>query len=102
MTTNTIFDLASCSKPIGAGISILILAERGKLRLTDPVNRYIPDFENWKLNKGNSETTIRIEDLLTHTSGLPPYAPTQTLIEKYGSPNPDGLMDYICHVKRDF
>ena len=102
MTTNTIFDLASCSKPIGAGISILILAERGKLRLTDPVNRYIPDFENWKSGKGNDETTIRIEDLLTHTSGLPPYAPTQTLIEKYGSPNPDGLMDYICHVKRDF
>ena len=68
MTTNTIFDLASCSKPTGAGISILILAERGKLRLKDPVNRYIPNFENWKGNNGNDETTIRIEDLLTHTS----------------------------------
>lgn len=102
MTTNTIFDMASCSKPIGAGISALILAERGKLRLKDPVNRYIPGFENWKPADGGEEVTIRIEDLMTHTSGLPPYAPTATLVKQYGSPNPDGLMEYICHVKRNF
>ena len=102
MTVNTIFDMASCSKPTGAGISTLILAERGLLRLKDPVSRYIPGFENWKPADGGEETTIRIEDLLTHSSGLPPYAPTATLVKKYGSPNPDGLMEYICHVKRDF
>lgn len=102
MTTNTIFDMASCSKPMGAGISTLILAERGKLRLKDAVNKYIPGFENWVPKDGGEATTIRIEDLLTHTSGLPPYAPTATLVKQYGSPNPNGLMEYICHVKRDF
>lgn len=102
MTTNTIFDMASCSKPVGAGISAMILAERGKIRLKDAVSRYIPGFENWKPADGGEETTIRIEDLLTHTSGLPPYAPAATLVKQYGSPNPDGLIEYICHVKRDF
>src|SRR4051812_22492120 len=37
MTSDAIFDLASLSKPVGCATSIMILAERGKLKLTDPV-----------------------------------------------------------------
>ena len=48
MTTETIFDMASCSKPIGTATCIMKLLEQGKLRLLDPVRRYIPEFENWK------------------------------------------------------
>lgn len=39
---------------------------------------------------------------MTHTSGLPPYAPVAELEKQYGSPNPDGLMEYIATCKRDF
>jgi CubicO group peptidase (beta-lactamase class C family)/lysophospholipase L1-like esterase len=102
MTTNTIFDMASCSKPIGTATAVHILAERGLLRMLDPVNRYIPGFKNWVSKDGKQKRTIRIQDLLTHTSGLPPYAPTAELQKKYGSPNPEGLLEYICNCRRDF
>lgn len=39
---------------------------------------------------------------MTHTLGLPAYAPVENLKKQYGSPNPDGLMDYISTCKRDF
>ncbi|MBQ7684135.1 MAG: serine hydrolase, partial [Bacteroidaceae bacterium] len=70
MTTNTIFDMASCSKAMSTAISTLILCEQGHLRLLDAVNQYIPDFEDWRDENGET-TTIRIQHLLTHTSGLP-------------------------------
>src|SRR5215831_5125697 len=43
MTTDTIFDLASLTKVVATATSIMILLERGKLRLSDPVSRYIPE-----------------------------------------------------------
>jgi len=44
MSTDTIFDMASLSKPLGCATSIMILWERGKLKLSDPVAKYIPAF----------------------------------------------------------
>ena len=41
-------------------------------------------------------------DLLTHTSGLLPYANATELARKYGSPNPEGLKEYICSCRKDF
>jgi CubicO group peptidase (beta-lactamase class C family) len=70
----------------------MILVERGQLRLTDRVSMYIPDFQ------GN----IRVADLLTHTSGLPPYAPVDSLKKYCGFPNPDGLIQYIDTCRRNF
>ena len=72
MTTNTIFDMASCSKAMSTALSALILCEEGKFRMLDAVDRYVPGFENWKDTSGET-TTIRIHHLLTHTSGLPAY-----------------------------
>ena len=92
MDVNTVFDMASVSKSMSTAVSAMILVERGKLRLIDRVNLYIPGFQ------GN----IRIIDLLTHTSGLPPYAPVDSLEKLYGAPNPDGLIKYITSCKRDF
>ena len=100
MTTETIFDMASCSKPIGTATCIMKLLEQGKLRLLDPVKNYIPEFKNWKQGT-KGEETIRIIHLLTHTSGLPAYGPIQELEKKYGAPNPEGLMKYISTCKRD-
>lgn len=101
MTTETIFDMASCSKSMSTAISIMQLCENGMLRLTDPVANYIPDFCNWKDGEGNT-ATIRIQHLLTHTSGLPAYASVESLKKKYGAPNPEGLLEHICQVKRQF
>jgi len=102
MTANTIFDMASCSKSMSTAICTIILAERGKIRLLDPVSRYIPGFKDWESEDGKDKKVIRITDLLTHSSGLPPYAPAAELEKKYGSPNPTGLMEYIAGCKRDF
>jgi CubicO group peptidase (beta-lactamase class C family) len=44
MTVGTIFDLASLTKIIATATSIMILVERGKVSLADPVARYIPEF----------------------------------------------------------
>ena len=71
MTTQTVFDMASCTKPMATAISAMLLVERGKLRLSDPVSTYLPEFKNWH-GEGKDSVTIRVEDLLTHTSGLPP------------------------------
>lgn len=66
MTVDTVFDMASLTKPIATATSIMILFEQGKLRLDDRVDRYLPAFGN----SGKEKATIR--DLLTHQAGLIP------------------------------
>ncbi len=101
MITHTVFDLASCTKPVATGMAVMMLVERGLIRTADPVSMYIPNFKSWR--GGEQDTvTIRINDLLTHTSGLPPYAPVNTLKEANGMPNPQKLMDYIAGCKREY
>lgn len=101
MDVNTVFDLASVTKPVATAISAMILIERGELRMLDKVNLFIPNFNPWIDEKGNKKD-IRVVDLMTHTSGLPPYASVAELQKKYGSPNPNGIIDYISSCKRDF
>jgi len=74
MTLDTIFDLASLTKVVATATSIMILVERGKLRLTDPVSLHIPEL------KGEGRDRITIEQLLTHVSG---YAPDFDLRERW-------------------
>jgi uncharacterized protein YbbC (DUF1343 family)/CubicO group peptidase (beta-lactamase class C family) len=64
MTVDTVFDLASLSKPIGCATSVMLLAERGKLNVKDPVAKYLPSFA------ANGKERITIEDLLLHRGGL--------------------------------
>ena len=97
MTTNTIFDMASCSKAMSTAISALILCEEGKFRMFDAVNRYVPGFEDWKDESGET-TTIRIHHLMTHTSGLPAYYSP----DPNATPNPDACIEHIAHMKRGF
>ena len=66
MTADTIFDLASLTKIVATATSVMILVERGKLRLNDPVSLYIPEL------KGEGREKITIEQLLTHRSGFAP------------------------------
>jgi CubicO group peptidase (beta-lactamase class C family)/lysophospholipase L1-like esterase len=102
MTVNTVFDLASCSKPVGTAMSIHVLASRGLVRMLDPVSRYIPGFKDWTSKDGKEKQTIRLADLLTHTSGLPPYVNPDVVEKQYGATTPDALIKYIINCPRDF
>jgi uncharacterized protein YbbC (DUF1343 family) len=64
MTVDTVFDLASLTKPIATATSIMILIEQGKLRPTDRVAQHLPAFGT------NGKDKITVEQLLLHTSGL--------------------------------
>ena len=100
MTTGTVFDMASCSKAMSTATCAMILIDRGQLRLNDRVDQYVPEFENWKDSITGETEAIRVIDLMKHTSGLPPYAPVQELKKKYGSPNPQAVVNWISHCKR--
>ncbi len=66
MTTDTLFDMASITKPVATATSIMLLVERGQLKLGQPVADLFPDFA------ANDKGEITIFDLLTHQSGLLP------------------------------
>jgi len=66
MTIDTVFDLASLTKIVATATSMMILVERGKVSLEDPVALYIPEFGK------NGKERISIEQLMTHRAGLPP------------------------------
>jgi len=101
MTDNVMFDLASVSKPLGTAIAFMQLVEQGKVRLTDNVSMYIPEYKGYRNPVTGETTNIRIIDLLTHTSGLPAYGPTEELVKKYGSPSPKGMIEYIANCERE-
>ena len=90
MPKDAIFRIMSMTKPV-VGVAAMMLVEDGKLRLTDPVGRFIPELQTLKVTVPNSEGVIptaviasapqpgrivdaarpiTVRDLLTHTSGL--------------------------------
>lgn len=80
MSIDTIFRIASMTKPV-TSVAIMMLAEEGKLKLDDPVAKYLPAFENRpviaKFNKANASYTTRpakgpitLRHLLAHTAGF--------------------------------
>ena len=64
MTTETLFDLASLTKVVATATSVMVLVDRGLVRLGDPVARYVPEFAV------NGKRAITVEQLLIHRSGL--------------------------------
>ncbi|CDO05792.1 serine hydrolase [Mycolicibacterium cosmeticum] len=66
MTADTIFDLASLTKPLSTTIALLQLYEKGLVRIDDPVQAYLPAF-NADNDPRRARVTLRM--LLTHTSG---------------------------------
>jgi CubicO group peptidase (beta-lactamase class C family) len=98
MSKDSLFWIASMSKPI-TGVAILMLVEEGKLRLTDPVSKFIPEFRGLKVAMLQEATRppaagsasgpsqyytvpahreITISDLLSHVSGLASGGPAST------------------------
>jgi len=72
MTKDTIFDVASVTKVVAGTPAIMILIERGKVKLDEPVHTYIPEF-----GASGDKAQITVSNLLTHTSGLPPDVSTR-------------------------
>ncbi len=71
----TAFIIASISKPMTAA-GIMLLADRRKLALSDPVHKFIPEFS------GGDRELITVQHLLTHTSGLPDMLPENIELRK--------------------
>ena len=69
MTVDTIFDLASLTKPFGTTLAVMSLVEKGSIKLDAPLGRYLKEFRD----KQYDEITIR--RLLTHSAGLAAYPP---------------------------
>lgn len=67
MTEDTIFDLASLSKPVATTPAVLQLYEQGRIALDEPVQTYLPEF-NEANDPRRAKVTVRM--LLTHTSGI--------------------------------
>lgn len=101
MEKDAIFRIASMSKPVTA-VAVLMLLEEGRIRLNDPVSRFLPEFRKMQVAVPRQTRTpgedpfypapadreLTIGDLLTHTSGLmswqsqipaPKLEPTSTL-----------------------
>ena len=117
MTKDAVFRLASMSKPVTA-VAVLMLFEEGKIRLNDPLSKFIPEFKspkvaiaNWegspatagnragdeqlavRFVPANREITIR--DLLSHTSGLLSRGPGEAAAKLAPRKPTETLADYI-------
>ena len=69
MTRQTIFDLASLTKPLSTTLAAMRLIQHGLIELEDPLDRILPDFER------TAKAGIKLKNLLYHDSGLPDYRP---------------------------
>ena len=113
---DTIFRLASMSKPI-ASVAALILIEEGRLDLSDPIERWLPEAANLRVLRTPSseiddvvplERLVTVFDLMTHTSGFawtkgPDLPVMRAMCEAAGMTpfvpyDPDTLVERVCRV----
>jgi CubicO group peptidase (beta-lactamase class C family) len=95
MPENAIFDLASMTKPIATGTSLMILTDRGLVSVDDPVAKYLSEYDT------PEKSSVTVRDLMTHCSGLPAYlgeSERKPLIDEYGPVCPGPLRDYILNL----
>jgi CubicO group peptidase (beta-lactamase class C family) len=98
MRKDALFRLASTTKPVTA-VAVLMLMEEGKLKLTDPVSRYIPEFRGQQVGPEGAPAAreVTILDLLTHTSGLLSGGPSTEELKRVreSRKETDTLADFI-------
>lgn len=81
----TVFLLASITKPMTAA-AVMKLVDRGEVRLSDPVQRHLPEFA------GGDRALVTVKHLLTHTSGLPDMLPDNDALRRRHAP----LRDFVA------
>ena len=84
---DSVYLAASLTKPVTA-TALMILVERGKVSLSEPVSTYLPEFT------GGERDKVRVIDLLTHTSGLPDQLPEVAELGRAHAP----LSDFVKHT----
>ena len=85
----TVFIVASISKPMTVA-GVMLLADRDKLKLSDPVRKFIPEFS------GGDRELVTVHHLLTHTSGLPDMLPENIELRQRHAP----LADFVAGTCR--
>jgi uncharacterized protein YbbC (DUF1343 family)/CubicO group peptidase (beta-lactamase class C family) len=78
MTRDTVFDMASLTKPVATATSVMVLLEDGRLRLTDRLERRLPQMDN------HGKGTVTLEQLLRHRAG---FVPDNPLADFQGGPD---------------
>jgi CubicO group peptidase (beta-lactamase class C family) len=102
LSADMLFDLASMTKPVATATSVMLLVERGRIRLWDRVTTYVPDFSTWYGEKGIPGEEARLYNLLTHTSGLPPYTDPKEAARKLGDPcTTEDLVELIARIPKE-
>jgi CubicO group peptidase (beta-lactamase class C family) len=76
MTKQTVFDLASLTKPLATALAVMELIQQSRLTLKENLGSILPLFKNTDKEK------IRVENLLYHNSGLPDYRPYYKLVKE--------------------
>ncbi len=85
LTTDTLFDLASLTKPLATASATALLVGKGVLRLQDPVSKFIPEW------KSGDKRAVTLAQLLHHSSGLPHWMPYYKEIARLDEKSP-GLL----------
>ena len=76
VTLDTVFDLASLTKPLATALAVMNLLEEGRIALNQPVGEILPEvLDADEVRGGGGKARIRIIHLLAHVSGLPDYRP---------------------------
>jgi len=77
MTTDSLFWIASQTKPITA-TALMLLVDEGKVKIEDPVEKYLPEFKDIMFKGEKPKSPITIRQILSHTSGLPFSTPQES------------------------
>lgn len=91
VTNESMFDLASCTKISATTQAIMKLVYEGKVDPKEPVATYLPGYEK------NGKENVTVEQLLTHTSGLPQWVPMYLYCDE-----PQEVLAYISGVELIF
>lgn len=85
METDTLIDLASCTKISATTQAVMKLVTEGRLDVKEKVASYLPEFAQ------NGKENVTVEELLTHTSGLPQWRPMFLYCD-----TKEEVLEYIC------
>lgn len=91
MTCDTVFDLASLTKPIATGLTLMRALEEELLGLDDPIVKHLPEFNS------RDKAAITVHQLLTHQAGLTPDNSLQDYLD-----GPEQAWNRICDLSLDY
>ena len=89
MTIDTVFDLASLTKPLATTLALMILVQQDRLSLDQTLGTVAPEF------LGTHKQDITIRKLLSHTSGLPDYRPYYETLTKVPLPKREQVLQHL-------